>query len=87
MIFFQATCSKDGTVRIYEAPDIMNLSHWQLQVSGCSFNDLLHTYSEKKKQFSHATESKLSSKKTLYLHYIQNTIQSHPTPSLISLSM
>lgn len=48
MIFFQATCSKDGTVRIYEAPDIMNLSHWQLQVSGCSFNDLLHSYSEKK---------------------------------------
>lgn len=29
---FQATCSKDGTVRIYEAPDIMNLSQWQLQV-------------------------------------------------------
>ncbi|XP_031569466.1 nucleoporin SEH1-like [Actinia tenebrosa] len=26
-----ATCSKDGTVRIYEAPDIMNLSQWSLQ--------------------------------------------------------
>lgn len=26
-----ATCSKDGTVRIYEAPDIMNLSQWHLQ--------------------------------------------------------
>lgn len=26
-----ATCSKDGTVRIYEAPDIMNLGQWQLQ--------------------------------------------------------
>lgn len=34
---FQATCSKDGTVRIYEAPDIMNLSHWLLQVSDCRF--------------------------------------------------
>ena len=32
--FVQATCSKDGTVRIYEAPDIMNLGQWQLQVSG-----------------------------------------------------
>lgn len=31
-LIFQATCSKDGTVRIYEAPDIMNLSQWQLQV-------------------------------------------------------
>lgn len=26
-----ATCSKDGTVRIYEAPDVMNLSQWSLQ--------------------------------------------------------
>ena len=26
-----ATCSTDGTVRIYEAPDIMNLSQWSLQ--------------------------------------------------------
>jgi len=25
-----ATCSADGIVRIYEAPDIMNLSNWQL---------------------------------------------------------
>ena len=26
-----ATCSGDGTVRIYEAADIMNLSQWSLQ--------------------------------------------------------
>lgn len=26
-----ATCSKDGIVRIYEAPDVMNLAHWSLQ--------------------------------------------------------
>lgn len=26
-----ATCSSDGIVRIYEAPDIMNLSQWSLQ--------------------------------------------------------
>ncbi len=26
-----ATCSSDGTVRIYEAPDVMNLSQWSLQ--------------------------------------------------------
>lgn len=26
-----ATCSADGTVRIYEAPDVMNLSQWSLQ--------------------------------------------------------
>lgn len=25
-----ATCSSDGTVRIYEAPDVMNLSQWSL---------------------------------------------------------
>ena len=46
-IIFQATCSKDGTVRIYEAPDIMNLSHWSLQVSGCSFEmiyDMSHNH-------------------------------------------
>lgn len=47
MIFFQATCSKDGTVRIYEAPDIMNLSHWQLQVSGCSFNFTTYIFRKK----------------------------------------
>ena len=33
LLLLKATCSKDGTVRIYEAPDIMNLSQWQLQVS------------------------------------------------------
>lgn len=26
-----ATCSADGVVRIYEAPDVMNLSQWSLQ--------------------------------------------------------
>jgi len=26
-----ATCSADGFIRIYEAPDIMNLSQWTLQ--------------------------------------------------------
>lgn len=26
-----ATCSTDGVVRIYEAPDVMNLSQWTLQ--------------------------------------------------------
>ena len=26
-----ATCSADGTVRIYEATDVMNLSEWSLQ--------------------------------------------------------
>lgn len=26
-----ATCSADGVIRIYEAPDIMNLSQWTLQ--------------------------------------------------------
>eukprot|EP00795_Rhopilema_esculentum_P001855 gene1855-16348_t len=26
-----ATCSKDGVIRIYEAPDMMNLSHWSLK--------------------------------------------------------
>jgi len=26
-----ATCSKDGVVRVYEAPDFMNLSHWSLK--------------------------------------------------------
>jgi len=26
-----ATCSSDGTIRIYEAPDVMNLSQWSLQ--------------------------------------------------------
>lgn len=26
-----ATCSADGIVRIYEAPDVMNLSQWSLQ--------------------------------------------------------
>ncbi|KAG4066899.1 hypothetical protein HA402_009001 [Bradysia odoriphaga] len=25
-----ATCSEDGVIRIYEAPDVMNLSQWQL---------------------------------------------------------
>lgn len=25
-----ATCSADGVVRIYEAPDVMNLSQWSL---------------------------------------------------------
>ncbi|XP_014661947.1 PREDICTED: nucleoporin seh1-like isoform X2 [Priapulus caudatus] len=28
---WKATCSADGLVRIYEAPDVMNLSQWQLQ--------------------------------------------------------
>lgn len=27
----QATCSQDGIVRIYEAPDIMNLAQWTFQ--------------------------------------------------------
>lgn len=27
----QAMCSADGCVRIYEAPDVMNLSQWTLQ--------------------------------------------------------
>ena len=26
-------CYKDGVVRIYEAPDVMNLSHWSVQVT------------------------------------------------------
>lgn len=26
-----ATCSADGIIRIYEAPDIMNISQWTLQ--------------------------------------------------------
>lgn len=26
-----ATCSADGVVRIYEAPDLMNLAQWTLQ--------------------------------------------------------
>lgn len=26
-----ATCSLDGTIRIYEAPDVMNISHWSIQ--------------------------------------------------------
>lgn len=26
-----ATCSEDGVIRIYEAPDVMNLSQWTLQ--------------------------------------------------------
>jgi nucleoporin SEH1 len=26
-----ATCSSDGVIRIYEAPDVMNLSQWTLQ--------------------------------------------------------
>lgn len=26
-----ATCSNDGVIRIYEAPDVMNLSQWTLQ--------------------------------------------------------
>lgn len=26
-----ATCSADGMVRVYEAPDVMNLSQWSLQ--------------------------------------------------------
>ena len=26
-----ATCSADGTVRIYDAPDVMNLGQWSLQ--------------------------------------------------------
>ena len=26
-----ATCSADGIVRVYEAPDVMNLSQWSLQ--------------------------------------------------------
>lgn len=26
-----ATCSADGVIRIYEAPDVMNLSQWTLQ--------------------------------------------------------
>lgn len=25
------TCSADGVIRIYEAPDVMNLSQWTLQ--------------------------------------------------------
>ena len=29
----QATCSTDGQLRIYEAPDVMNLSQWSLLVS------------------------------------------------------
>lgn len=27
-----ATASSDGLVRVYEAVDVMNLSHWPLQV-------------------------------------------------------
>jgi len=26
-----ATCSADGIIRVYEAPDMMNLSQWTLQ--------------------------------------------------------
>ena len=26
-----ATCSLDGYIRIYEAPDVMNISHWSIQ--------------------------------------------------------
>lgn len=26
-----ATCSLDGIIRIYEAPDVMNISHWSIQ--------------------------------------------------------
>lgn len=26
-----ATCSTDGVIRIYEAPDVMNISQWTLQ--------------------------------------------------------
>ncbi|KAH3824374.1 nucleoporin SEH1-like isoform X2 [Dreissena polymorpha] len=29
--FLLATCSTDGIVRVYEAPDVMNLSQWSLQ--------------------------------------------------------
>ena len=29
----QASCSTDGQLRIYEAPDVMNLSQWTLNVS------------------------------------------------------
>lgn len=28
----QATCSEDGVLRVYEAPDALNLSYWQMQV-------------------------------------------------------
>ena len=28
----QASCSTDGQLRIYEAPDVMNLSQWTLNV-------------------------------------------------------
>jgi len=30
-----ATCSADGFVRIYEAPDVMNLTQWSLQHEIC----------------------------------------------------
>ena len=32
-VCIQATCSTDGQLRIYEAPDVMNLSQWSLLVS------------------------------------------------------
>jgi len=28
----QATCSNDGIVRIYEAPDVMNLTQWNILI-------------------------------------------------------
>uniref|UniRef100_A0A8C5JYZ8 Nucleoporin SEH1-like n=1 Tax=Jaculus jaculus TaxID=51337 RepID=A0A8C5JYZ8_JACJA len=33
-----ATCSADGIVRIYEAPDVMNLSQWSLQHEACKLS-------------------------------------------------
>ena len=36
----KATCSTDGQLRIYEAPDVMNLSQWSLLVSDtCMYNN------------------------------------------------
>ncbi len=32
LLKYQATCSTDGQLRIYEAPDVMNLSQWSLMV-------------------------------------------------------
>ena len=32
-VCLKATCSTDGQLRIYEAPDVMNLSQWSLLVS------------------------------------------------------
>ena len=34
--FCKASCSTDGQLRIYEAPDVMNLSQWTLNVCMCT---------------------------------------------------